>query len=337
MQASDVMTTEVVSTNVDMPVPEVAKLLLEHGISAVPVLGPDGALVGMVSEGDLASRDELDRLARKDWWLRLLTGGAAPDSGLMTRLHATDRTAGDVMSRPVVSVSETTDIKEIARLLGDQHIKRVPVLKDGRVVGIVSRADLLRAIAAGPTDTKAAPSRQQGRGFLMNLFGEYHRPAWEVVPVGDPAAPSVSAPDAGPNAKNFRSLVERFHNDETQQRAALREAAAEQSKHRTAELLETHLTEDAWRDLLRHASDAAAAGAIEFLLLRFPNQLCTDGGRAIDVAEEGWPATLRGEAAEIYLRWERELKHRGFHLAAKILEYPDGKPGDVGLFLIWGE
>jgi hypothetical protein len=72
-------------------------------------------------------------------------------------------------------------------------------------------------------------------------------------------------------------------------------------------------------------------------LLQFPNELCTDGGRAIDVGEEGWPATLRGEAAELYLRWERELKRRGFHLIARIVEYPDGKPGDVGLFLSWGE
>ena len=75
----------------------------------------------------------------------------------------------------------------------------------------------------------------------------------------------------------------------------------------------------------------------ECLLLRFPNELCTDGGRAIDVMEEAWPATLRGEAAELYLRWERELKPRGFRLAARVLEYPGGMPGDIGLFLVWGE
>ena len=73
------------------------------------------------------------------------------------------------------------------------------------------------------------------------------------------------------------------------------------------------------------------------MLLRFANQLCIDGGRAINVAEPDWPATLRGEAAEIYLRWERDLKHNGFSLSARVLEFPDGKPGDIGLFLGWGK
>ncbi len=72
-------------------------------------------------------------------------------------------------------------------------------------------------------------------------------------------------------------------------------------------------------------------------MLRFPNQLCIDGGRAINVAGHDWPATLRGTPAEIYLRWERDLKPRGFALSARVLEFPNGKPGDVGLFLIWGE
>ncbi len=69
MRASDVMTTEVVSTTADTPVREVARTLLQHGISAMPVLDADGVPVGMVSEGDLVSRDELERVARRDWWL----------------------------------------------------------------------------------------------------------------------------------------------------------------------------------------------------------------------------------------------------------------------------
>jgi hypothetical protein len=73
------------------------------------------------------------------------------------------------------------------------------------------------------------------------------------------------------------------------------------------------------------------------MLLRFPSQLCSDGGRAINVTEPDWPATLRGEAAEIYLRWERHLKPHGFHLTARVLEFPGGMPGDIGLFLSWGQ
>ena len=61
------------------------------------------------------------------------------------------------------------------------------------------------------------------------------------------------------------------------------------------------------------------------------------GGRAINVSEADWPATLRGEAAEVYLRWQHQLKPHGFHLSASVLEFPGGMPGDIGLFLGWGQ
>jgi hypothetical protein len=73
------------------------------------------------------------------------------------------------------------------------------------------------------------------------------------------------------------------------------------------------------------------------MLLRFPGELCSDGGRAVNVPDPNWPQTLRGEAAEMYLRWERDLKPCGFHLAARIVDFPGGMPGNIGLFLIWGE
>ena len=88
--------------------------------------------------------------------------------------------------------------------------------------------------------------------------------------------------------------------------------------------------------MLHKAREAAQHGQKEFMLLRFPHDLCSDGGRAVNVPEPDWPKTLRGEAAEVYLRWERELKDRGFRLAARVLDFPGGFPGDIGLFLVWG-
>ncbi len=73
------------------------------------------------------------------------------------------------------------------------------------------------------------------------------------------------------------------------------------------------------------------------MLLRFPSQLCSDGARTINISEPDWPDTLRGEAAELYLRWERDLKPHGFPLGARLLDFPCGMPGDVGLFLFWGQ
>jgi CBS domain-containing protein len=333
MQASDVMTRSVISAQADTPVRDVARTLLEHGISAMPVLGPDGALIGMVSEGDLVNRDELARVERRDWWLKLIADAANPTSEFLAKLRAPDRTAQDLMAAPVITVTEATDLAEVARLLAQHHIKRVPVVKDGRVVGIVSRADLLGAVATPRPDAPAQASPK--RNFLLDMFGEYHRPTWETIPV--PAATAPAGTPTTVDAKLFRALIDDFQAKGVHEHDAARQAAAAERQRRAKELIDTHLSDEMWRELLQHARQAAGAGAKESLLLRFPNELCTDGGRAIDVRGEAWPATLRGEAAEIYLRWERELKPRGFHLVARILEYPDGKPGDVGLFLSWAE
>jgi hypothetical protein len=86
-----------------------------------------------------------------------------------------------------------------------------------------------------------------------------------------------------------------------------------------------------WRELLRQARQAAERGENECLLLRF-------GARAINnPPNSDWTKTLQGEAVELYSRWRDQLSPRGFHLAARVLEFPGGKPGDVGLFLFWGE
>ena len=97
------------------------------------------------------------------------------------------------------------------------------------------------------------------------------------------------------------------------------------------------MTEELWRDLLDHAALAARSGERELMLLRFPSDLCTDGGRKIDVAEKGWEETLRGEAADIFSRWRGDLKPQGFGLSARVVSYDEGILGDIGLYLTWGE
>jgi CBS domain-containing protein len=150
MKAQDVMTRHVVSVSPETPTEQVARLLLENGISAVPVLDAEGAPVGMVSEGDLIGRNDPDREARRDWWLTLLAEGEALSDEFLKTLRGSPRSAREVMSTPLVTVTETTDVTDIARLLTAQRIKRAPVVRDGRVIGIVSRADLLRALGGKP-------------------------------------------------------------------------------------------------------------------------------------------------------------------------------------------
>jgi CBS domain-containing protein len=149
MKAREIMNSAVVAVRPDTLISDVAKTLREHRISAVPVIDEPGSPVGMISEGDLIGRAQADREARLDWWLTLLAEGEALNPEFLASIHAPDRRARDVMTAPVVTVGEETEIDAIARLLTAHRIKRVPVLRDGRIVGIVSRADLVRALAEG--------------------------------------------------------------------------------------------------------------------------------------------------------------------------------------------
>jgi CBS domain-containing protein len=150
MNASDVMTKNVLSVGPETPTRAVAKLLLEKSISAVPVVDATGAAVGMVSEGDLVQREIERRAPSRDWWLEMLAEGESLATEFLDYLKAADRPVREVMKTPVVTVAEDTPLQVIAEILQKHGIKRVPVLRDGRVVGIVTRADLVRALAQGP-------------------------------------------------------------------------------------------------------------------------------------------------------------------------------------------
>jgi CBS domain-containing protein len=335
MKASDVMTAKVVSIRPDVRVKDVAKILLKYGISAVPVVDENGSPIGMVSEGDLIPRPEPEREARRDWWLALLAEGEALSHDFLASLKASDQMASDIMSSPVVSVVPDTDIAEIARLLADYRIKRVPVVQDGHVIGIVSRADLLRALAAQPHAQSPTPDR----GFLAGAFAvldQHFLHTKHANPAGERSPPQHrESPGDHLEIADFRRAVTESEDRGKRQREEAHRAVAEHRQHQVTELLGEHVSDGRWHALLRQARQAAEHGEKEFLLMRFPSQLCADGGRAINVSDPNWPATLRGEAAEIYARWQADLKPGGFHLVARVVEFPDGIPGDIGLFLVW--
>ncbi|ODV12983.1 MAG: hypothetical protein ABT20_03180 [Rubrivivax sp. SCN 70-15] len=143
MQAKDVMTTAVVTVSPDTLVTEIAQRLVERRISAVPVVDDEGRPVGIVSEGDLMRRPEIEGQRHPSWWLSLV---ADPVAEAIEYVKARGGRAREVMTRSVVSVDEAASLEQIAALLEKHGIKRVPVLRDGKLVGIVSRADLLRGI-----------------------------------------------------------------------------------------------------------------------------------------------------------------------------------------------
>lgn len=145
MNASDVMTAGVITTGPDADVRSAAKTMLEKGISALPVVDKDGSLIGIISEGDLIRRTESGTEAETSWWLRLLSDNETLASRFV---KAHGARVADVMSREVITAAPDTPLVEIARLLEKNRIKRVPILKDGKLVGVVSRANLLQALAS---------------------------------------------------------------------------------------------------------------------------------------------------------------------------------------------
>ena len=153
MKAADVMTTRVITVTADRPVSEIAKLLLKHRISAVPVVDADGRLLGIVSEGDLMRREDAGTEAPRSWWLRVFS---TADEAAADFAKSHGRLAREVMTRKVTTVAEDTPLAEVARLLERHGVKRVPVVRDGRVVGVVSRANLLQGLAAAPGATAVA-------------------------------------------------------------------------------------------------------------------------------------------------------------------------------------
>ncbi|MBS3666585.1 MULTISPECIES: CBS domain-containing protein [Halomonadaceae] len=164
MQAIDIMTPKVVSVGPDTEVRDIAQLLLKHRISAVPVVDKDRQLVGIVSEGDLMRRVKDEGDHRDAWWLSLFTGGK--DAADYVKSHG--RKAHEVMTANPLSVAENTPLHTIARMLEKHHIKRVPVLRDGKLVGIVSRANLLQGIAnAAVAPTQSPTDDRQIREAIL--------------------------------------------------------------------------------------------------------------------------------------------------------------------------
>lgn len=149
INAADIMTKTVVTAEPGDKVRDIAQKLADHDISAVPVCDESGHVIGMVSEGDLLSPFTKDKMLKRAWWLELLTEGntLAPEFENYLKLDA--RCARDLMTTPVVTATEETSLPDLADLITSKKVKRVPILRNGALVGIVSRADVVRALARG--------------------------------------------------------------------------------------------------------------------------------------------------------------------------------------------
>ena len=172
MRASDVMVRAVVTVSPDTTVEALARLMINLRIGGVPVLEKDGVLVGIVSEGDLLRRVEIETERHRPRWSEQFSSNSQRATEYI-KSHA--RRVRDIMTREVLTVEAAATLGEIADLLEARKIKRVPVVHDGKVVGIVSRADLLKVLASGGIGT---PDEEADRTIRLQLLAELRDQNW---------------------------------------------------------------------------------------------------------------------------------------------------------------
>jgi CBS domain-containing protein len=175
MNASDVMVSNVITVGPEATVEEIAETLLAKRISAVPVVDERGALIGIVSEGDLIHRVETGTERHRSWWLELLTGR---DVLAREYIKSHARKAVDVMTHPAISVAPDMPLDELAALLEKRRIKRVPVVRDGKVVGIVSRANLVQALVTFGKKRNATEASVDDAGLRDDLLAQLQSQPW---------------------------------------------------------------------------------------------------------------------------------------------------------------
>jgi CBS domain-containing protein len=164
MKARDVMTRSVRTVTLTTPVRKIAQLMIARRISALPVVDKGGQVLGIVSEGDLLRRTEAGTAQRRSWWSDLL---CEPGTKAREFVKSQGASASDVMTRPVVCAGPATDVADIATLMEKWGIKRVPIVQRGKLIGIVSRSDLLKAVARAKPAARAKVADDKVRARLQ--------------------------------------------------------------------------------------------------------------------------------------------------------------------------
>lgn len=174
MRAKDIMTESIVSVNFKETVFDAAELLLGAGVSAAPVVNDQGNVLGIVSEADLIHRAEIETAPRKSWLLRLLESEATVAREYVTS-HA--RNVSDVMTRDVVTASNEATLGELVELIEKHRVKRIPIVRDNKLVGIVSRANILGALLS--REPEGAVDLPDDKKLRQAVVAAFDKQAWK--------------------------------------------------------------------------------------------------------------------------------------------------------------
>jgi CBS domain-containing protein len=173
MKAADIMTGRVISVAPDASILECIRLMLQHRISGLPVIDAAGNLVGIVTEGDFLRRAEAGTERKRPRWLEFFAGpGRLADE----YVHSHGRKAAEVMTGEPLTINEDTPVEEVVRLMEERRIKRLPVMRGTKVVGIVSRANLLHALAS--VAREAPPPAKDDQAIRERVLAELAKQPW---------------------------------------------------------------------------------------------------------------------------------------------------------------
>ncbi len=173
MQAKDMMTADVIAIAPDATVLQAARLMLQHRISGLPVIDQSGKLVGIISEGDFLRRRETDTTRRRSRWLEFLMG---PGRIAAEYTHSHGSKVSEVMTAELHTAEETTPLEDIVEMMERYRIKRVPVLRGEKIVGIVTRSNLLRAMVSVSRVAPAATT--DDAAIRQRLLAEMKQAEW---------------------------------------------------------------------------------------------------------------------------------------------------------------
>jgi len=172
MQVRDVMTRNVISVRDNQSVLEAAQLMLQNRVSGLPVIDAVGALVGIVTEGDFLRRGEIGTERERPKWLEFLLG---PGRLAAEYVHTAGRTVEEVMTPDPATVSEDDSLETVVELMERRHVKRLPVVRNGRLVGIVSRANLVNALIENARSTHGPAADDDAiRDRILAAFADVH-------------------------------------------------------------------------------------------------------------------------------------------------------------------
>jgi CBS domain-containing protein len=181
MQAKDVMTSPVVSVEADSTILQAVQIMLRRRISGLPVVDKRGRLVGLVTEGDLLRRSETGTERRRARWLEFLVG---PGRLAVDYVRSHGRKISEIMTGDPVTIGEDTPLAEIVKLMEKHRIKRIPVVRGQHMVGIVSRANLVHALASVASEIK--PVEQDDETIRANLMATLGKELWAPVALINP-------------------------------------------------------------------------------------------------------------------------------------------------------